>query len=490
MAANQAAATRKFRRVYSISFAHTAMEGRRKPSDFEKEQFAVLATEVHTQCFQRQVRAEGVPPNKVENIMVFKERHADGQWHIYGVVECTRPYGAMQMQRALQQQRQVYTSFGTDHTYFWTAVIYAAIPSEHKAPQEMDPAPFHSSGRTLREVLADIPRGARAADRTKVLAFLGLEHRSNAPKAATPVSDLAERIRTNNWTSAEQLAVAAGRARDDDPEFYQAMLAMGSRKAEEFIKWVWAMEGGVQEPVVDRLDKLRHTSQTAACVCGGQWATAVEQLLLHQGICSETFRAHVLRALRLGRKKGTNVLITGAPDAGKSFAIKPLVKIFNAFITRGQRERFPLQGLPGSEIVYLQDVRFDSFGLCWDDWLRWGEDEPLMINLPRNDAGAKSVRYEGTAPLFASMADIFSFPLDLARREGRNVEKENRQFRSRWQIIDFTRAIPEAHRNVDLEPCPRCAACWYLHGYVSFDPLPAWDVGLQASQRSVRARLA
>ena len=95
MAGNQAAATRKFRRVYSITFAHTAMEGRRKPSEFEKEQFGVMVTEEHTKIFQRLVQANGVPPNKVENIMVFKERHADGQWHIYSVVECTRPYGQM-----------------------------------------------------------------------------------------------------------------------------------------------------------------------------------------------------------------------------------------------------------------------------------------------------------------------------------------------------------------------------------------------------------
>ena len=67
-----------------------------------------------------------------------------------------------------------------------------------------------------------------------------------------------------------------------------------------------------------------------------------------------------------------NVLVVGEPDAGKSFLFKPLCRIFEAFTRRGQNETFPLQGLPGSEVCVLQDVRYESFGLPWDDWLTWG----------------------------------------------------------------------------------------------------------------------
>lgn len=312
---------------------------------------------------------------------MFLERHSDGQLHLYAVVECARPYGCVQVQKSLQSNHNVYASFGTDHTYAWSAIVYASVPSVHKAPAEMDKHPYNSKGRALRELLAEIPRGARKADRQRVLAFLGLEHQGACgnSRAATKMlthltdEDLADRIRENGWRSGEDVAVAAGRIRAEDPAFYQTILSKGARRVADFVKWVWDMEGGVQEPTVDRMSKLRERADTGACSCQGSWPHAAERLLRWQGVDSVWFRRVVLRALQLGRRKGTNVLITGAPDSGKSFVLKPLGEIYEAFVARGQKERFPLQGLPGSEICLLQDIRYESFGLMWDDWLRWGE---------------------------------------------------------------------------------------------------------------------
>eukprot|EP00974_Lingulodinium_polyedra_P041173 3955691-Lingulodinium_polyedra.AAC.1 len=76
--------------------------------------------------------------------------------------------------------------------------------------------------------------------------------------------------------------------------------------------------------------------------------------------------------------KEVNILIVGAPDAGKSFIIKPLANIFKTFIRRGQRETFPLQGIHGNDICLLQDVRYETFGLPWDDWLAWAGGEAVM----------------------------------------------------------------------------------------------------------------
>ena len=191
-----------------------------------------------------------------------------------------------------------------------------------------------------------------------------------------------------------------------------------------------------------------------------KWIPAAERLLEIQGVDSLTFRGHVIAALRHGRLKDTNVLIHGVPDAGKSFAFRPLGLIFETFITRGQNESFPLQGIHGSEICLLQDVRFESFGLPWDDWLRWGDGESMMVRLPRN-AFDESKEYVGTAPLFATMATLFKYPLYMAKKFQRDVEYENEQFRSRWNIIRFPTSIPKHERNPTLKPCKGCGAKWY-----------------------------
>jgi hypothetical protein len=280
---------------------------------------------------------------------------------------------------------------------------------------------------------------------------------------------LADKVLEEGWVDGESMAAAAGAVRADSPALYNTVLKMGRQRAADFVAWVWQMNGGQSAPTVDRLRKLQEHAQTSQCTCGGQWCMAAAQILNLQGVNSIDFRNAVLRALRFGRCKQVNVLIVGEPDSGKSYLLKPLAKMFATFEARGQRERFPLQGLHDAEICVLQDVRYESFGLCWDDWLRWGEGDTVMVNLPRSTPGAKSSAYKGTAPLFATMADMFSFPLTEARRSMRCVERENVQFRSRWCIFNFRQGIPKAQRNITLSPCCRCAAAWYLETKAEFD---------------------
>jgi len=171
--------------VYSITFSHTSRRGARTPGEFTREAFAELLQKSHETVFAATVHP-GVDKNKVLKVMVFCERHADGQVHLYGVVLANRPYGAEPVRQHLQSQDKVWVSFGASHAYFWTAVVYAAVPSVHKAPEEMDPSPIHSDGLTLREELADFPRGARAAEKDRVRAHLGLSPNAGRNQSGPP----------------------------------------------------------------------------------------------------------------------------------------------------------------------------------------------------------------------------------------------------------------------------------------------------------------
>ena len=328
-----------------------------------------------------------------------------------------------------------------------------------QSPQGLDESPYHSEGKTLREELADIPKGARAADKVRVRAFLGLADGQGHAKGMS-VDELADLIRDNGWRSRKPLLEAAAADRTERPALYEAVLRFGAKRLDEVINMVWELEGDDLEPSGCRVAKLRDAALRMPCVCGGQWRPAAERLLQIQGLDSAAFRSVVVRALRWGRRKSTNVLIVGEPDGGKSFLLKPLGRIFKSFIRRGQSENFALQGVHGHEICLLQDVRYESFGLPWDDWLAWGEGEEVTVKMPRSHF-AESKKYTGTAPLFATMADLFSYPITEARKHGRNVEKENRQFNSRWAIVRFRNEIPVEERNVALEACGRCAAEWY-----------------------------
>jgi hypothetical protein len=142
-----------------------------------KAAFAAILEQVHMSVFDAAATADPiVPKNRIEKIMDFYEKDAQGQLQHYAAVLCERPYSCLQMQRALQREHNMYVSFGASHSYFWTMVVYGSVPSGHKSLQQMDSAPYHSQGKTLREELADIPRGARLSDKQRVRAFLGRAH--------------------------------------------------------------------------------------------------------------------------------------------------------------------------------------------------------------------------------------------------------------------------------------------------------------------------
>ena len=268
----------------------------------------------------------------------------------------------------------------------------------------------------------------------------------------------------NEYKTLTALTQAARVEREENSLPYNTLLRMGSKRVEEELIWIWGLEGIEvdlnPEKTSDRIEKLLEASRSAECICDGQWIPAADRLLHFQGVDSLWFRRLILRALKLGRKKEHNVIVTGSPDGGKSFVFKPLSEIYDAFITRGQNESFPLQGIHGKELCLLQDPRYESFGIQWDEWLRWGEGETITVKMPRNRF-AQSLPYKGSAPLFATMADLFSFPIREAERTGRSIEKENVQWQSRWTIVSFSKPIPVEHRCTTIEACPKCAALWY-----------------------------
>ena len=212
----------------------------------------------------------------------------------------------------------------------------------------------------MREEWADIPRGARAVDKARVKAYLGLPDASAAKAAKTKgmsLDDVAELIRTNGWREPRELYRFAEDSRVEAPALYEAVLRLGRAKLSELVSVVSEMSGNLAEPEADRVAKLQYAARASACTCDGRWIAAAERLCDIQGLDSLKFRACVVRAPRWGRNKTINPLIVGEPDGGKSFLFKPLAKIFTSMVRKGQKDTFALQGVHGKEVCVLQDVR-------------------------------------------------------------------------------------------------------------------------------------
>jgi hypothetical protein len=118
-------------------------------------------------------------------------------------------------------------------------------------------------------------------------------------------------VRANNWRSSDKVMAAAKETRPDAPALHEHVLRLGSKRLDEALALVWEMEGGGGEPQVDRVARLQEQAASAACVCAGRWQPAAQRLLQIQGLDSRAVRSVVVRALRWGRRKWTNLLIVG-----------------------------------------------------------------------------------------------------------------------------------------------------------------------------------
>ena len=193
----QAPAGQLNRRVHTFQFSDTRHPGRRRPCSFTREQYGVLLQRRLTDHFNG-VRNSGLSPNKVLDVWVFHELHADGKPHLYGIALCERPYKPGLIMSTLREEDKIFTSASLNHTYLWTAIVYASVPSTHKSPGEIDSSPWNSLGKTVREELANPPKGARVSEKERVLAHLGLPGKANkvrAPVVFTP-EELSEYVRS------------------------------------------------------------------------------------------------------------------------------------------------------------------------------------------------------------------------------------------------------------------------------------------------------
>ena len=83
-----------------------------------------------------------------------------------------------------------------------------------------------------------------------------------------------------------------------------------------------------------------------------------------------------------GRGKGRNVMIIGPANCGKTFILKPLCDIFNAFVNPASGT-FSWVGVEEAEIIFLNDFRWSERIIPLQDLLRLLEGDTIHIATPK-----------------------------------------------------------------------------------------------------------
>jgi hypothetical protein len=361
-----------------------------------------------------------VPPkrarlNRLTRHSVFAEKHACGALHYHFPCLAEMPWSFVPLTRALRMEG-IYVDFSCTHDYYWTTIVYLAVPDSmpgRKTEADLDHEPWLSPGHpAVRELLEDMPRGARGMDKARVRRYLGLAQQPAHRSKDVSLSDkefAAHLVDKKLRTQTEVLAwVKRHGDMKDGAAASDRLVAVGmdaycfKHQADlpRRVAFAWERDNAPQA-VADSATTAWEdliNAQQRPCECGGRWIPMTEQLLgLHchafppranddERPLSGRVRQAIQRALREGCKKFVNVFFYGPNTSGKSHVTKPLMSIFGqrAFKRPVGRGNFPLQGIFGKKVCVLQDVRVNTFKVGFDSLLVWWEGESFPVPLPQN----------------------------------------------------------------------------------------------------------
>ena len=216
----------------------------------------------------------------------------------------------------------------------------------------------------------------------------------------------------------------------------------------------WEMVDAVENETRESQSRLQilEEARKKKCVsgCDGEWKRLASQTLERNNCSKNEFRDAVKNALSKGRGTGRNILITGPANCGKTFMLKPLCDIFDAFVNPASGT-FAWVGVEEAEIIFLNDFRWSERILPWQDMLRLLEGDKIHVPTPKTHF-AQDIILEKDTPMFCTAPSRI-------RKFSRNYdvnEVESEMMDVRWKTFTFfhqmkiseTRDIPSCQKSL------------------------------------------
>jgi hypothetical protein len=430
--------------------------------------------------------------NRLLKVAVFEEKHTSGEIHYHFIMLADDAWCFVPLVRALWAEK-ICVDMSSSHDYYWTSFVYLTVPGAgpgDKTEADLDASPWLSTGHpSVKDMIADIPRGARAVDKERIRRFLQVQTGvQSAANVALTDKDFAAHVVSKGLNSVLALQAWVGSSRVQLCQNPQALSQADHMTLIGVEAYMYKHQADISRRVQFALDAagapelfalknacawdlVVQASSKKPCVCQGQWQALTHDLLAKQlqaypadGLPDEkptadALRAAIKKALQQGCGKRLNVFIYGPKDVGKSHVLKPLIEIFgeHAF-TRpvGSRSNYPLQDLFEKKVVVLQDLRVNTFKMPFADLLVWFEGEAFRVPLPQNHYRGDKL-YNERAPVFASGGSKLRISPHEVFELGVDAAKQNDMMDARWTYFHHPASLQVC---ADCAPCARCFAMW------------------------------
>lgn len=459
------------RHVDFTTFAHSSLPGRTKqPKQYSRQSIAAVFLSVY--------KSRGII---VRYMSVFLEHHENGEIHYHIIVNCMEKHRFIGVAADLRS-KGIYCHFSTKASGYAMAFRYCYCPTLHKPWADLDkkplfincteehPPPHIASKppfwfqRTRTKFADDSPKRSRSTSAAP----------SDSVPTDAPAAKKSVRVRVfeyvlqNRIQTADELKLAGREERTYRPWLLDFVLKQTTDGMQGFVDSVWDVEEA--ESRVRRAG-MSHwqmfESYSGDCICDGKWIPAADYIMDLQGIDRVKFCTAIKQALVLGCCREGNFLVIGPTASGKSWVLRPLRRIFKAFVNPAPESNHPLQCIEAYEICSLMDFRFGDSKLKWSECLHFfeGEDE-MTIARPKPQAGSDK-QLVIKHPMFVSCP----FPIRHPQRDADEEEQMAERFINGTFV--FKKSIPRARRKAKLIACGYCFQKWVLQHSAPPAPAPA-----------------
>ena len=366
--------------------------------------------------------------------------------HFHLAIKLKTPRRYKMVWQKLVQKYGIHVQFEEFHTNYHDAYGYVTKEDPQFVTSEGHP---EMNERSPLSKAGTLSRRRRSRD-----ARLSLASGGNAKMKRLDLDALYDLIVENKIEDDDEFCTLA-EERNDVRLF---VMGKSEKNRMELIRTAWKIKKSKEisaRKLKTRIQLLKEAAEsecTLDCQTKKKWIDLALDLLSKNNHQPSKFAFQVRQALEQGRGKKRNILIYGPyPNSGKSFLFKPLGEIYKTFWTPAQNN-FAWVGAEKSEVVFLNDFRWNEKTINWYIFLNLLEGAPVHLSAPKT--------HYPEDPLWTALTPIFATSNNVIRcvdEKGIEDRGETDMMHKRWKSFKFEHQFKKLDI-IEIGPCKRCFA--------------------------------